>query len=233
VSVQNTYTCTYSPLADTAALHSESHEFNFQAESHPFWLSFLRYYNFLSETANLLQTTKRAVFWWVQWAYNKYWCLYNYWSVCNSERIAYRAECSLCDADSHFFSHISPCSLLNICITNPEQIARDFRIFSEKRSSRFKQNWNIISVRAWEFETRKSKEWLENDFQTPGLYRIDRVEEQPTYNDCASAVLTGWRERKLKEDLHTTFIHKLQEIKTHAVNYLIVFLESLKEINNF
>jgi hypothetical protein len=49
---------------------------------------------------------------------------------------------------------------------------------------------NIFCVRAWEFEMRKSKELLENDFQTPGLCRIERVEEQPTYNDCASTVLT-------------------------------------------
>jgi len=30
--------------------------------------------------------------------------------------------------------------LLNVCITNPEQIARKVRISNEKRSSRFKHN---------------------------------------------------------------------------------------------
>jgi len=44
----------------------------------------------------------------------------------------YRAECSLSDADSHFFPNNSPCSLHNDCITNPERISRDVRISNEK-----------------------------------------------------------------------------------------------------
>jgi hypothetical protein len=45
----------------------------------------------------------------------------------------YRAECSLSDADSHFFPNTSSCSLLNVRITNREQIARNVRISNEKR----------------------------------------------------------------------------------------------------
>jgi len=34
----------------------------------------------------------------------------------------YRAESSLSDADSYFFSNASPCSLLNVWINNREKI---------------------------------------------------------------------------------------------------------------
>jgi len=52
----------------------------------------------------------------------------------------YREESSLSDADSHFFPNNSMCSLLNVCITNREQISRKIRIPNEKRSTKYKEN---------------------------------------------------------------------------------------------
>jgi hypothetical protein len=81
-----------------------------------------------------------------------------------------RAECSLSDADWHFVANISSCNLLNVCITNREQIARNFRISNENKAadlSRVGLNlvWNSIGERAWKFGIRKSEECLENDDQ--------------------------------------------------------------------
>ena len=42
-----------------------------------------------------------------------------------------RAECSLSDADSHFFPNNSPCNFFNVCITKREQIAMNGRISNE------------------------------------------------------------------------------------------------------
>ena len=52
----------------------------------------------------------------------------------------YRAECSLSDADAHFFLNNSPCTLLNVSLTNPEQIAKKVRISNNKRIMKFKQS---------------------------------------------------------------------------------------------
>jgi len=40
----------------------------------------------------------------------------------------YRAECSLSDADSHFFPKTSPFILFKFCVTNQEQLPRKVRI---------------------------------------------------------------------------------------------------------
>jgi len=52
----------------------------------------------------------------------------------------HKAECSLSDADSHYFPNNYPC-FFKFCITNREQITRNFSILTEKQSTRFKKNW--------------------------------------------------------------------------------------------
>jgi len=67
MSGQNTYT--YSPLADTHAFYSDSHEFNLHVEvSHSEFHSDIVWYNllllhyfFLPDPSNLLQATERTV----------------------------------------------------------------------------------------------------------------------------------------------------------------------------
>jgi len=40
----------------------------------------------------------------------------------------YRAQWGLSDVDSHFFQNISSCSLLNVCVTNREQMETNFTV---------------------------------------------------------------------------------------------------------
>jgi len=59
----------------------------------------------------------------------------------------YRAECSLSDADSHFFPNNSPCPLLNVSITNTEHIAKDVRITIENKAVYFFQNSSYLNMK--------------------------------------------------------------------------------------
>jgi hypothetical protein len=73
----------------------------------------------------------------------------------------YRAECILSDAESHFCpnqKNSSFCILLNVCITNREQIASNVRISTEKRSTGLGRiglilKGNNICAPVWKFGT--------------------------------------------------------------------------------
>jgi hypothetical protein len=52
----------------------------------------------------------------------------------------YKAECSLSDSNSHFFTNISTWNLVKVSIIIQEQIQRNARISNEKQISKFKQN---------------------------------------------------------------------------------------------
>ena len=77
------------------------------------------------------------------------------------QKWTYRAECGLCDVDSHFFPNISRYSLLNDCVTNREQMERNFTISNKNETvnlSRIflKLMWNIIYACTWNFGARWS-----------------------------------------------------------------------------
>ena len=136
------------PLADKPALNSHIHQFNFHAEGRPFWFHsrilrqhlLLRLYFFLPDTCNLLQAKNAQC----SNEYSVYKINPDIHMLCEMPAAVntYRAECNLSDADSHFFPNNSSCSLLNVCITNREQRARDVRISKGKWSTRYKQNFS-------------------------------------------------------------------------------------------
>jgi hypothetical protein len=82
----------------------------------------------------------------------------------------YGAEFSLSEADWHSFPNNSPCSFFNVCITNWEQIARNFRITNENKAADLSRIGvtlipKSICARVWKLSIKKAKNDLKTMFR--------------------------------------------------------------------
>ena len=108
---------------------SERHEFNFHAESKPFWISFGQLSDIIYCYVTTIFLLTPPFHYKLKYApcadqYNVHTMNPDIHLMCKMPiRVnVYRAECSLSDADSHFFRNNSSCSLLIVCITNREKV---------------------------------------------------------------------------------------------------------------